>query len=182
VFVHVIGRALAQAVTASPHLGIGKMRGPSTGAFMSSDQLIDVKLTQQQDFQFLIEFGGQVPAITGDEPPPLGQGTGPTPVQLLASAVGNCLSDSLLFALRKFKQAPEPITCEVQARVGRNEQGRPRVLGIHARLRLGVAAASLEHLDRVLSQFEDFCTVTQSVRQGLPVTVEVFDAAGIQLK
>ena len=38
-------------------------------------------------------------------PPPLGQGSGPSPMQLLAASVGNCLSASLLFALRKFKQA-----------------------------------------------------------------------------
>jgi organic hydroperoxide reductase OsmC/OhrA len=66
--------------------------------------------------------------------------------------------------------------------VGRNAEGRMRVLGITARLHLGVAAAQLEHLDRVLSQFEDFCTVTQSVRAAIPVTVQVFDAQGVQLK
>jgi hypothetical protein len=45
-----------------------------------------------------------------------------------------------------------------------------------------VPASSLDHLDRVLGQFEAFCTVTQSVGQGLPVTVSVFDADGVQLK
>jgi hypothetical protein len=45
-----------------------------------------------------------------------------------------------------------------------------------------VPAAQLEHLDRVLSQFEAFCTVTQSVGQGIPITVQVFDATGAQLK
>ena len=146
------------------------------------DQLVEVTLSQQRDFQFLIEFGGIVPSITGDEPPPLGQSTGPTPVQLLAAAVGNCLADSLLFALRKFKQAPEPIRCEVQAQVGRNAEGRTRVLSLTARLHLGVEAAALQHLDRVLGQFEEFCTVTQSVRQGVPVSVGVFDSLGAQLK
>ena len=33
-------------------------------------------------------------------------------------------------------------------------------------------------MERCLGQFEDFCVVTQSVRQGIPVTVEVVDAAG----
>lgn len=141
-----------------------------------------VQLVQRQDYQFEMQFGGAAPAWLADEPPPLGQGAGPSPVQLLAASVGNCLSDSLLFALRKFKQAPEPIRCEVRAEVGRNTEGRLRVLGIQAVLRLGVPAASLQHLERVLAPFESFCTVTQSVGAGIPVTVQVFDAAGVQLK
>ena len=117
-----------------------------------------------------------------DEAPPLGKGAGPTPDQLLAAAVGNCLSDSLLFALRKFKQKPEPIQTTATANVGRNPENRLRVLDINVKLTLGAPRASLEHLDRALAQFEEFCTVSQSVRQGIPVTVEVYDSAGERLK
>src|SRR3990167_6367354 len=92
--------------------------------------------------------------LQADEPAPLGSGLGPSPVQLLAAAVGNCLSDSLLFALRKFKQAPEPLHCTITAEVGRNAEKRLRVLKMTAVLRLGVPASTLEHLDRVLDQFE----------------------------
>jgi uncharacterized OsmC-like protein len=147
-----------------------------------SDKNVTVRLTQVRDYQFDVHFGGDVPALRSDEPPPLGQGAGPSPMQLLAAAVGNCLSDSLLFALRKFRQQPEPITTEVTAEVGRNAEGRLRVLGMRAVLTLGVPADGLEHLDRVLAQFEAFCTVTQSVGQGIPVTVQVFDAHGARLK
>jgi predicted phosphoribosyltransferase len=45
-----------------------------------------------------------------------------------------------------------------------------------------VPAASLEHLDRVLATFEEFCTVTASVRAAIPVSVAVFDSLGAQLK
>jgi len=141
-----------------------------------------VTLTQQQDYQFRIEFEGNMPALISDEPAPLGGGSGPSPVQMLSAAVGNCLSDSLLFALRKFKQAPEPIRTEVTAEVGRNADGRMRVLNMTAALHLGVPASALQHLERVLDQFEAFCTVTQSVGQGIPITVQVFDATGAQLK
>jgi uncharacterized OsmC-like protein len=147
-----------------------------------SSSMVRVELTQQQDYRFDIHFGEGIPVLVGDEPAPLGGGQGPSPVHLLCAAVGNCLSDSLLFALRKFKQQPEPLRCTVEAEVGRNAEGRMRVLQLQARLQLGVPAAALEHLDRVLSQFEEFCTVTQSVRQGLPVNLEVWDAEGVQLK
>ena len=139
-------------------------------------------LRQRQDFQFDIDFGAPRPTLLADENPPLGQGAGPSPVQLLCAAVGNCMADSLLFALRKFEQQPEPITCEVRAEIGRNEQNRLRVLGLDVALTLGVPAAQLEHLDRVLAQFEDFCTVGMSVAQGIPLRVSVKDGTGTALK
>ena len=147
-----------------------------------SETSVHVQLQQKQDYQFDIHFGPGIPVVMGDEPAPLGAGQGPSPVQLLAAAVGNCLSDSLLFALRKFKQKPEPMRCDVHAEVGRNAEGRLRVLEIKALLTLGVPASSLEHLERVLGQFESYCTVTQSVGQGIAISVEVVDALGVRLK
>jgi len=147
-----------------------------------SEQTISVTLRQRHDYRFDVHFDEAMPIITTDEPVPLGTGQGPSPVQLLSAAVGNCLSDSLLFALRKFKQAPEPLNCTVEAEVGRNADGRMRVLKMVATLRLGVPADKLEHLDRVLGQFESFCTVTQSVGQGIPITIQIFDANGVSLK
>lgn len=148
---------------------------------MASDK-VTVRLNQRKDYQFDVQFGADVPTLLADEPAPLGQGLGPSPVQLLAAAVGNCLSDSLLFALRKFKQNPEPIQCEVSAEVGRNAEGRLRVLAMQATLTLGVPAEALEHLERVLGSFETYCTVTQSIAQGIAVRVSVLDAQGAVLK
>ena len=147
-----------------------------------TEEITRVELAQQQDYRFVVRFGGAVADLVADEPAPLGRGDGPSPVQLLAAAVGNCLADSLLFALRKFKQAPEPMSCTVEAGVGRNAEGRLRVLRMKAVLTLGVPQASLAHLDRVLDQFEAFCTVTQSIAQGIDVSVEVRDVAGVRLK
>lgn len=147
-----------------------------------SNKLETVRLSQVQDYQFDVQFGPDLPLLRADEPAPLGQGTGPSPVQLLAAAVGNCLSASLLFAWRKFKQEPGPITCDVLVEVGRNAEGRMRVLGLQATLTIGVAADALEQRERVLASFEAYCTVTESVRQGIPVQVSVFDALGARLK
>lgn len=147
-----------------------------------SAEHVTVRLAQRHDYQFEVQFGGSVPALLSDEPPPLGQGLGPSPVQLLASAVGNCLSDSLLFAFAKYKQHPEPLQCEVTAEVGRNAEGRLRVLAMQATLTLGMPAEALEHLERVLTSFEAYCTVTQSIAQGIAVRVSVLDAQGAVLK
>ena len=134
-----------------------------------SDTTETVRLTQAKDYQFDIQFDDTIAVLRADEPAPLGQGSGPSPVQLLAAAVGNCLSNSLLFALRKYKNAPEPIRAEVVAQIGRNDQNRLRVQSMHATLTLGVPAAGLDHLDRALASLEGLCTVTQSVGAGMPI-------------
>ena len=147
-----------------------------------SNSPVTVTLTQQRDYQFEVDFGAPIQRLLADEPPPLGQAAGPSPVHLLCAAVGNCLSDSLLFALRKFKQNPDPLRCEVQAEVGRNAEGRLRVLQMTATLQIGVASGQLQYLDRVLSTFETYCTVTQSVGQGIPIKIVVLDVDGSKLK
>ena len=147
-----------------------------------SEKTIQITLTQVKDYQFRVTFSDDIADLYTDEPAPLGQGTGPTPVQLLCAAVGNCLSDSLLFAFRKFKQSPEPIRASITAAVGRNDEGRMRVLSIQADLSLGVSGEKLEHLERVLDQFEDFCTVTQSVGEGIDIRLRVTDVNGVLLK
>ena len=139
-----------------------------------------VRLKQAQDYRFDVDFGNAT--LRSDLPPPTGGGAGPNPEQWLAAAVGNCLSASLLFSLRKFKQNPDPISTEVTAEVGRNPEGRVRVLKIDVTITLGVPAAAIENLQRVLDSFETYCTVTQSVRQGIPVNLRVFDSTGALLK
>jgi organic hydroperoxide reductase OsmC/OhrA len=149
---------------------------------MATDTRESVRLAQQRDFQFEVQFGAGSAPLQTDLPPPSGTGQGPSPEQLLAAAVGNCLAASLLFSLRKYKQQPDPIGVDVDTTIGRNAEGRLRVKAIDVVLTLGQPAAALLHLDRALAQFEDFCTVTQSVRAGIEVGVQVFDAAGARLK
>ena len=147
-----------------------------------AEKTITVELRQRSNYQFDIEFSEGMAQLMSDEPAPLGEGKGPSPVQMLAASVGNCLSDSLFFALAKFKQKPEPIHTTVNALVGRNAEGRMRVLHMDAQIHLGVEASKLEHLDRALEQFQEFCTVTQSVGQGIPIHIRVMDATGLILK
>lgn len=142
---------------------------------------VSITVTQQSNYQFLVDFGAAIPRLLADEPAPLGIGEGPSPSHLLLSAVANCLSSSLYFALQKFKQDAGGITTTATARIDRNEENRLRVLDIAVTIRLGKGGAEISHLDRVLSQFEPFCTVSQSVRHGIPITVAVEDSQGIRV-
>ena len=149
---------------------------------MAADTRESVRIAQQRDFQFEVQFGAGIAPLQADLPPPSGAGQGPSPEQLLAAAVGNCLAASLLFSLRKYKQQPEPISAEVSVETGRNAQNRLRIKAMNVVLKLGQPAAALQHLDRALAQFEGFCTVTQSVRGSIDVSVQVLDALGVRLK
>ena len=144
-------------------------------------ETVSITVTQKQDYQFLVDFGEAMPVLLADEPAPLGTGEGPAPQHMLLAAVANCLSASLLFSLKKFKQDAGGITTKASCTLDRNESNRLRIVQIDVAIQLGKEGAELAHLDRVLGQFEDFCTVTQSVQTGIPVKITVTDGKGASL-
>jgi uncharacterized OsmC-like protein len=153
------------------------------GIAMSIEDPITVVLEQEEDYAFRIRFEGlDVPDVLADEAVPLGHDGGPNPARLLLAGIANCLSASLLFALRKHRNVPGRLRASITAVPVRNAQGRWRLPRVHATLRLPDATADYQHLERVLETFEDYCLVTQSVREGIDVQVTVTDAAGNVLR
>jgi organic hydroperoxide reductase OsmC/OhrA len=138
-----------------------------------------IELLHQADFRFEVHFDNPaIPVLITDEGAPVGADAGPSPTQLLGTAVANCLAASLLFALRKYnKNDPGPLRAVATVHLVRNENRRLRIGAIGVDLHLAVPAAAIQMLDRVLAQFEEFCVVTQSVRAAIPVTVRVIDSA-----
>ncbi|MEA5097652.1 MAG: OsmC family protein [Burkholderiaceae bacterium] len=143
---------------------------------------VSITVTQQENYRFLVYFGADIQALIADEPSPLGQGAGPAPTQLLMASIANCLSASFFFALGKFKQDAGGLRTTASCVIDRNESNRLRVQQIEVEIRMGKPGDSIAHLDRVLDQFESFCTVTQSVQAGVPVRVGVLDGNGVRLK
>ena len=141
-----------------------------------------VTLQQQSGYRFVHTFADGMATLQSDLPPPVGGGTGPSPEHLLAAAVGSCLSSSLIFTLSRFKEDPSPLTTTVTAIEGRNEANRLRVQRLEVKITLGRAAADLPHVERAVATFEEFCTVTASVRAAIPVALEIYDATGSRLK
>lgn len=146
---------------------------------MSDGERITLTITQVDDYEFRVRFDDTAAAdLMTDESPPIGRDAGPSPTRLLGAAIGGCLSSSLVFALRKYKNAPGPIGASLRIETARNARGRLRVAHIAADIRLPEPVASYVQAERLLAQFEDFCTVTESVRAGVPVEVRVTDATG----
>jgi uncharacterized OsmC-like protein len=149
---------------------------------MSDTQTFNLSLEQVDNYEFRVRFDDtQVPDLITDESAPLGAGSGPNPARLLVTSVANCLAASLLFALRKFKNEPGPMRATAKATLARNEHRRWRIDRVQVDLHLSDTAEKFEQLERILGQFEEFCIVTQSVREGVAVDVHVHDGEGRQL-
>jgi uncharacterized OsmC-like protein len=143
-----------------------------------SEPELRVTMEQVEGLEFRVRFDWEEAGeLLLDEPEPLGHRRGPNATRLLAAAVGNCLTASLAFCLHRSRATVQGLTTTVTGQVVRNDKNRLRVGNLDVRIQLpaGVEGAALE---RCLGMFEDFCTVTASIRQGIPVAVEVVDAAG----
>lgn len=145
---------------------------------MSEPLTFTVDLEQQQGFEFRVKFDWpDVPDLLLDEPEPLGARRGPNAARVLAAAVANCLSASLVFCMRsKFRQHPGQVRASVTGSLERNERGRYRIGEFDVVIQLSDEAGTIQHLDRCSEQFEDFCVVTESIRAGIPVRVRVLDS------
>ncbi|UNP31909.1 OsmC family protein [Lysobacter gummosus] len=136
-------------------------------------------LELEEGYAFRIRFDDNALApLLSDETVPLGEARGPNPSRLLLAAIANCLSASLLFALRKYKNVPGTLHAEITATPTRNAEGRWRIPRAFVEIRLAEGGEAHTQLDRILKQFEEFCLVTQSVREGIAVEVTVMDAHG----
>lgn len=133
-----------------------------------------IELEQVEDYAFRVRFDKpHIAELAMDEPPPLGKDGGPNAERVLAAAIGNCLSASLLFCARKGRVTLGPIYSRVTVRTGRNERGRLRIQAVRVEIDPRVADADRQQALRCLDLFEDYCVVTQSIRQGIPVEVSV---------
>ncbi|HEX9631132.1 MAG TPA: OsmC family protein [Gemmatimonadales bacterium] len=137
-------------------------------------QRFRVNLSRRAGYAFAAGFdSGDWPEITLDEPPPLGSGAGPNPTRVLGAAVGGCLAASLLFCLGKARVEVQDFAAAVEGTVARSDGGRLRITELRVTLAPSVHEADRDRMQRCLSLFEDFCTVTASVRKGISVHVEV---------
>ena len=147
---------------------------PSFTAGSKLDHDFTLTLDMGERYAQVVDFGTpELASLVIDEPPPLGDGRGPNPARLLAAAVGGCLGASLLFCMRKAHTTVHGLHTTVRTRLGRNERGRLRVQGLHVVLEPVVPLAQHDRVPRCLELFEEFCTVTASIRAAIPVEVEV---------
>ena len=119
------------------------------------------------------------PDLFMDEPPSMGgSGKGPNAARMIVAGVANCLSASLAFCLTKSRVGMEGMKVRCHGTLERNDRGRLRLTGIRIEPLVRMPGKDLAKLERCLGVFDDFCIVTESVRKGIPVDIQVYQVDG----
>ena len=139
------------------------------------DEKPKVQIDLLHDYVFRVSFpdaGGTT--LVMDEPEPLGSLEGPNASRVLAAAIGNCLSASLAFCLRKSRIDVKGMHAEVKPTLERNKEGYWRVTRMDVRIEPSLdSGADQTRVRRCLEIFENYCVVTGAVRSGIEVAVDI---------
>ena len=146
---------------------------------MSEEGRFTIHLEHLDNYEFKVKFDWDKAAdVVMDEPPLLGRRQGPNASRMLAAATANCLSASLVFCLQRSDVPPAGLKTAVTCRIVRNDKKRLRVGGLDVCITIAESLEQSARLNRCLGLFEDFCVVTASIREGIPVAVTVENEAG----
>jgi organic hydroperoxide reductase OsmC/OhrA len=78
-----------------------------------------------------------------------------------------------MFCLKKSRAEVAGLSATVTTHTGRSDTGRLRISHVDVELSPAVASADAARFERCAGLFEDFCTVTASIRDGLQVNVSL---------
>jgi organic hydroperoxide reductase OsmC/OhrA len=144
------------------------MPSPDTSEFT-------LELKWESKLSFTVKWDlPDAPELLTDEPPALGgSGKGPNPSRMIVAGVANCLASSLMFCLQKVRADVKDMRIRAHGTVTRNPEGRLRLTRIRVEPLVSMPAEEQVRLARCVGMFEDFCIVTEAVRNGVPIDVQV---------
>lgn len=139
-----------------------------------SDKTITTKLHLMEGYKFTVKSDiDYIPDFLVDETKPDGEGSGPNPPRLLSAAVGHCISSSLIYCLKKARIPVKNLETTVKTNLFQNKTGKARISSIDIQINLKVNKKDEPRIHRCLTLFENYCTVTQSIRKGIEVNVTI---------
>lgn len=128
-----------------------------------------------EDLTFKLNFeNAALPELFIDETHDIDspEAIGPDPSKLLISAVMGCLNASFAFCLKKSKISLKGMTAKGELISKRSEEGLWRVSKIDVEL-VPEVEEGIPRFERCVEIFHKYCTITESVRQGIPVNVTI---------
>lgn len=99
---------------------------------------------------------------------------GPNPSRMLGMAILGCLSASFIFCLKKRNLTIDELKAEAEVTIARNQKGFWRVKRIDVNIDAKIDdPETRKRADQCRKMFEQYCTVTQAVREGIDVEVNL---------
>jgi len=99
---------------------------------------------------------------------------GPNPTRMLGLALLGCLSASFIFCLKKRNLTLDDLKAEAELTITRNKKGFWRVKEIDVDINIKISDPDIrKRADQCRKMFEEYCVVTQAVREGIDVEVKV---------
>ncbi len=137
-----------------------------------------IKMKKVGAMKFEVEWDKeQFDSIYFDEPPNAGgDDAAPNASRYLTAAVMNCLSASLTFCLKKARIPLDELEAEATCVIARNDEGYWRVKEINVNLKPHWNEWNddmQKSLERCKKIFMNYCIVSASVKQGIPINVNV---------
>ena len=141
---------------------------------MSEERSFGVSMRRQEGFRFEVDYGLEgVDPFYMDEPEPMGGNSGSNAGKVLAAAIGNCLTASLLCCLQKAMAEVGERRDRVDGVMRRNGKGRWRIAEFNVEISPEVGEEYDSQYERCHGLFEDFCIVSKSIEQSIPINVKV---------
>jgi uncharacterized OsmC-like protein len=99
---------------------------------------------------------------------------GPNPSRLLGLALLGCLSASFIFCLKKKRLTLDDLNATAELTIARNKKGFWRVMKVDVDINITISdPATRKRADQCKKMFEQYCVVTQAVREGINVEVNL---------
>jgi len=137
---------------------------------------VKVKLSLEKDMIFKCDLGDLcIKDCIIDETNKIeSEMLGPDASRLLAMAVLGCLSASFIFCFSKRDFTIEDLEAEAIVTIFRNEKGFVRVKKIDVNINPEIKNPEIKkRANQCKKMFEQYCTITASVREGIDINVNV---------
>jgi len=104
-----------------------------------SEKTIVTKLQLIESYKIKVKSDLEyIPELIVDETIPVGKGSGLNPTRRLSTAVGHCMSSSLIYCLKKARIPINHLDTAVKTNLYQNENGRLRIRSIDLQINLKI--------------------------------------------
>jgi len=143
---------------------------------MSKESKPKVKIKLERDMIFKYDLGNIKPinSYIDETNKKESDMLGPNAAYLLAMAVLGCLNGSFIFCLKKRDFTIEDLEAEAVVSISRNDKGFLRVRKIDVNIKPKINTPDMrKRADQCKKMFEQYCTITASIREGIDVEVNL---------